>query len=54
MAYDIVKTLFEKKPELEAAHKEAQNIDLRFQTIGAPFPFHPGARRYLEQRGVRF
>ena len=34
MAYDIVKTLFEKKPELVAVHKEAENIDLKNQTIG--------------------
>ena len=33
MAYDIVKTLFEKKPELVAVHKEAENIDLKNQTI---------------------
>ena len=31
MAYDIVKTLFEKKAELVAVHKEAQNIDLKYQ-----------------------
>ena len=33
MAYDIVKTLFEKKPDLVAVHKEAENIDLKNQTI---------------------
>ena len=54
LAYDIVKTLLENKPELEAMHKEAQNIDLRYQRIGSPIPYHPGARRYLEERGVRF
>jgi uncharacterized protein len=54
LAYDIVKTLIEKKPELEALHKEAQNIDLRYQRIGSPLPYHPGARRYFEERGVRF
>lgn len=54
MAYDIVKTVFEKKPELEALHKEAQNIDLRYQKVRSPFPYHPGARRYFEEHGVRF
>ena len=54
LAYDIVKTLIENKPELEAMHKEAQNIDLRYQKIGSPIPYHPGARRYFEERGVRF
>ncbi len=54
MAYDIVKTLMEKKPELVAVHKEAQNIDLKYQKIGSPLPYHPGARKYFEEQGVKF
>jgi TRAP transporter TAXI family solute receptor len=54
MAYDIVKTLFEKKPELVAVHKEAQNIDLKWQKIGSPLPYHPGARKYFEEQGLKF
>jgi len=53
MAYNIVKTLFEKKSELVAVHKEAENIDLKNQAIGSPVPFHPGAKKYLEERGVK-
>jgi uncharacterized protein len=53
MAYSIVKTLFEKKPELVAVHKEAENIDLKNQANGSPIPFHPGAKKYLEERGVK-
>jgi TRAP transporter TAXI family solute receptor len=53
MAYNIVKTLFEKKAELVAVHKEAENIDLKNQAIGSPVPFHPGAKKYLEERGVK-
>ena len=53
-AYDIVRTLIERKADLVALHKEAQNIDLRYQGIGSPIPYHPGARRYFEERGVRF
>jgi TRAP transporter TAXI family solute receptor len=53
MAYNIVKTLFEKKAELVAVHKEAQNIDLKSQPLGSPIPFHPGARKYLEEQGVK-
>ena len=34
MAYNIVKTLFEKKPELVAVHGEAKNIDLKNQAVG--------------------
>ena len=54
MAYDIVKTLMEKKPELVAVHKEAQNIELKYQKIGSPLPYHPGAQKYFEEQGVKF
>jgi len=53
MAYNIVKTLLEKKPDLVAVHKEAENIDLKSQAVGSPIPFHPGAKKYLEERGVK-
>jgi hypothetical protein len=53
MAYNIVKTLFEKKPELVAVHREAYNIDLKNQAVGSPLPFHPGAKKYLEEHGVK-
>jgi len=52
-AYNIVKTMFEKKPELVAVHKEAQNFELKYQTNNAsPVPFHPGAIRYFAERGI--
>lgn len=54
MAYDIVKTLMEKKPELVAVHKEALNIDLKYQNVGSPLPYHPGAKKYFEEQGVKF
>jgi len=53
MAYNIVKTLFEKKPELVAVHREAENIDMKNQAVGSPVPFHPGAKKYLEEHGVK-
>ncbi len=53
MAYSIVKTLFEKKAELVAVHKEAQNIELKSQPLGSPIPFHPGAKKYMEEQGVK-
>ena len=53
MAYNIAKTLFEKKADLVAVHKEAENIDLKNQTVQTPLPFHPGAKKYLEERGIK-
>ncbi|WHZ11943.1 MAG: TRAP transporter solute receptor, TAXI family precursor [Burkholderiaceae bacterium] len=54
MAYTIVKTLMEHKADLVAVHREAQNITLEAQASGSPIPFHPGARRYFEEHGVKF
>ena len=54
MAYDIVKTLMEKKPELIAVHQEAKNIDIKYQKVGSPIPYHPGAKKYFEEQGVKF
>jgi hypothetical protein len=54
MAYNIVKTLMEKKPELVAVHKEAQNIELKYQAVGSPLPWHPGAKKYFEEQGIKF
>jgi uncharacterized protein len=52
IAYKIVKTLFEKKDELVAVHKEAQNLKLDSQKSGSPLPFHPGAAKYFAEKGI--
>ena len=54
MAYNIVKTLFEKKAELVAVHRDAEAIALENQATASPLPMHPGARTYYEERGVKF
>jgi TRAP-type uncharacterized transport system substrate-binding protein len=49
-----VKTVFEKRAELIAVHKEAENFKLENQKQAAtPIPFHPGAVRYFKERGVK-
>lgn len=53
VAYNIVKTIFDKRDELILVHKEAQNFDLKHQTNAAsPIPFHPGAIKYFAERGI--
>jgi len=53
-AYDIVKTIFDKRDDLIAVHKEAENFRLENQKAAAsPIPFHPGAVKYFAERGVR-
>jgi TRAP transporter TAXI family solute receptor len=54
MAYTIVKTLMDRKADLVAVHREANNITLEAQANGSPIPFHPGARKYFEEKGVKF
>jgi TRAP transporter TAXI family solute receptor len=53
-AYNIVKTIFEKRDDLIAVHKEAENFKLENQKAGAtPIPFHPGAIKYFTERGIK-
>ena len=52
-AYNIVKTIFDKREDLIAVHKEAENFKLENQKAAAsPIPFHPGAVKYFAERGV--
>jgi len=53
-AYAIVKTIIERRDDLIAVHKEAANIKLENQRVSAsPVPYHPGARKYLEEKGIK-
>jgi TRAP transporter TAXI family solute receptor len=54
MAYDIVKTFIEKQPELVAVHREATSITMdNQQTKNSPIPWHPGAVKYLKEKGAK-
>lgn len=53
LAYDIVKTLFDRKEDLVRVHAEARNFDLKNQSSGAAvIPYHPGARKYFAEKGL--
>jgi TRAP-type uncharacterized transport system substrate-binding protein len=54
-AYNIVKTVFEKRDELIRVHKEAENFKLENQKNAAAggIPWHPGALRYFAEKGVK-
>src|SRR4051795_4575210 len=54
VAYNIVKTVVEKKAELVAVHKEAEAFSLDNQVQErSPIPFHPGALKYFQEKGVK-
>jgi uncharacterized protein len=52
VAYNIVKTMFEKKQDMVQVHKEAENFDFKHQTTAAAvIPYHPGAAKYFAEKG---
>jgi len=53
-AYNIVKTIFDKKAALIAVHKESANFKLENQKAAAsPIPWHPGAIKYFAEQGIK-
>jgi uncharacterized protein len=53
-AYNIVKTIFDRKDDIVAVHKEAANFKLENQKASAsPIPFHPGAVKYFAEKGIK-
>ena len=52
VAYAIVKTIFENKEEITAAHAKGAELDLAFATDGMAIPFHPGAAKYFAENGI--
>jgi len=53
-AYNIVKTIFDRKDDIVAVHKEALNFKLDSQKQAAtPIPFHPGALKYFAEKGIK-
>jgi TRAP transporter TAXI family solute receptor len=51
-AYLIVKTMFEKKAALAAAHAEARNLSLQTAVRGSPVAFSVGALKYYREQGI--
>jgi TRAP transporter TAXI family solute receptor len=53
--YNIVKTIFDRRPDLIAVHKTAADIKLEMQKPDAsPVPWHPGAVKYFKEKGLKF
>ena len=53
LVYNILKALFDHKPELVAVHQEAKNLTLATATLGSPLPLHPGAIKYFQEKGIQ-
>ena len=54
LVYNLLKTLFDRQQDHVLAHREAANLTLENQTIGATaVPWHRGALKYFADRGVK-
>ena len=53
LAYNIIKVLLEKQPELVAVHREARNFTLATAAVGSSVPFHPGVIKYFQEKGIK-
>lgn len=52
VAYALTKTLFENLPDVAKAHNKAAEISLAHACDGVTIPFHPGAAKYLKEKGA--
>ena len=52
LAYDLTRVLFEKRGDLAAIHPEASKLSPESAVQESPAPFHPGAIRFYQERGV--
>jgi TRAP transporter TAXI family solute receptor len=52
LVYEITKTMFEKKAELVAIHKEARKLTLENAIAVSAVPYHPGAIKYYKEQRV--
>ncbi|MFZ5816095.1 MAG: TAXI family TRAP transporter solute-binding subunit [Bacillota bacterium] len=50
LVYQLTKTLFEKAGDI--GHAKAKEFDVKKAADGITIPFHPGAAKYLKEKGV--
>jgi hypothetical protein len=53
LVYNIFKVLLEHRPDLIAVHKEAGNFTLASAAVGSSLPYHPGALKYFQEKGIK-
>lgn len=52
VVYNLTKTLFDNQAELASAHAKGALLDINKATDGISIPFHPGAEKFLKEKGV--
>jgi uncharacterized protein len=53
LAYQIIRVLLEKQPDLVAVHKEAVHFTPQSAAAGSSIPYHPGAVKYFQEKGIK-
>jgi TRAP transporter TAXI family solute receptor len=53
LVYQMTKALFENLDALAAAHAAGKAIKLENALSGMPVPLHPGAAKYLKEKGLK-
>ncbi|WP_295161305.1 TAXI family TRAP transporter solute-binding subunit [uncultured Brachyspira sp.] len=51
IVYNLMKTLFDKKSDLAAAHAKGEELNIEDSYKGISIPFHPGALKYYQELG---
>lgn len=52
LVYNLTKNLYEKTEEIAEGHARGKQIKLENATDGITTPFHPGAEKYLKEKGI--
>ena len=52
VAYTIVSTIYEGAADITELHAKGAELSLEFATDGIAVPFHAGAAKYFEEKGV--
>lgn len=52
LVYQITKLLFENIGDVAKAHNKGAEITLQHAADGVTIPFHPGAEKYLREKGI--
>jgi uncharacterized protein len=52
LVYAVTKAILEHTPELKAVHPQGAEWDLADAIEGVAIPFHPGAAKFLTEKGV--
>jgi hypothetical protein len=51
--YTFVKTIFDNASTIAGQHAKGKELDLKFASSVTSVPYHPGAAKYFEEKGIK-